>query len=77
MSNLQNDVIIERLYDEVADLLPALTPAQAERMDKLIQAGELEEARFYLNWLAKMFVPDSVRQEAEVDHAKRVIRDVI
>lgn len=42
------------LYDEVADLLPSLTTDQAERLDQLIKENDLEGARFYLNFLAKL-----------------------
>ena len=73
MSNLQNDTIIETLYSEISDLLPALTTDQAEKLDELIKENDLEGARFYLSFLAKLHIPEEVYAEAEYERAERVV----
>jgi hypothetical protein len=54
MSNSSNDI----LYDRIGELLELLTREQAETIDKMIQANELDELQEYIT-----------RIEREVFHA--------
>lgn len=48
-----SDDTISVFYDEVADLLPELTPAQCEEIDGYIKENDLDSARFLLRFWAK------------------------
>lgn len=48
-----SDANYDRLLDEVADIIGAITPAEVEEVHNFLDENDLEAARFYLSYLVK------------------------
>lgn len=63
----------DALYDEVTDILPSLTANQAKELNRLVDNNDLQEARWYLSFLAKQYIPEAVYKQAAVEDAERLL----